>query len=102
MAPEYLYSYGLEQTVSFQSLICLELQCVQNTAVQLSVSCRDSLVIVSLPTEDLHKGLGLDNGSQGQSSVTDIDNIRLGPAMDSLPAWGLKGKKTLHGGYFYS
>lgn len=34
-------------------------------------------MIVSLPTEDLHKGLGLDNELQSQISVTDIDNIRL-------------------------
>lgn len=34
-------------------------------------------MIVSLPAKDLHKGLGLDKGLQGQMSVTDIDNIRL-------------------------
>lgn len=34
-------------------------------------------MMVSLTTEDLHKGLGLDNRLQGQISVTDIGNIRL-------------------------
>lgn len=34
MTPECLYSSVLGQTVSFQSLICLELQSVQSTAVQ--------------------------------------------------------------------
>lgn len=39
MTPENLYSCVLGQTVSFQSLICLELQCVQSTAVQSEYQC---------------------------------------------------------------
>lgn len=56
---------------------------------------------VSSPNVDRHKGLGLDNGLQGQISAMEIHNVCI--ALHEFFTCVVVGRtKSLHGVYFHS